>query len=181
MPRKTKPAPPIDHKTVDHKLIEHSAPFDEPIRVSMREITYAEAMIAIDAAIEKCRQFDIRCTLVVTDTHGTMVALARMDGARYMTDSHATGRAKVGGYFGMPAKDLPFIGEKIVLTDIDDYTMRGFTQGGMPLFRDGELVGGIGCSGGHGKALLGNPDDEVARHAAKLFARKVGRAKTSGR
>lgn len=167
MPRK-KPARAIDHKARDH-----DAPFDAPLKVSMREITYDEAMIAIAAAIEKCRQLDICCSLVVTDAHGTLVAFARMDGARYMTDGHAIGRAKVAGYFGMPAKDLDFIGQKTVLTDIDDYTMRGFTQGGMPLFRDGEIVGGIGCSGGHGKALLGNPDDEVARHAARVFAQRV--------
>lgn len=175
MPKTRKPAAAIDHKAIDH-----DAPFDERLRVSMREISYDEAMIAIGAAIEKCRQLDIYCSVVVTDCHGTMVAMARMDGARYMTDSHALGRAKVAGYFGMPSKDLPFIGDKTVLTDIDDYTPRGFTQGGMPLFRDGEIVGGIGCSGGHGKALLGIPDDEVARHAAAVFAARVGRRPARG-
>lgn len=166
-------------RSIDHRLIRHKAPFDKPLRASMKDISYDEAMIAIEAGIWKCRQLDISCCLVVTDTHGSLVALARMDGARHMTGSHAIGRAKVSGYFGMPAKDLAFIGEKTVLQDIDNYTLRGFTQGGMPLFRDGEVAGGIGCSGGHGKALLGIPDDEVASHAASVFNDRASRKRKS--
>ena len=152
---------------VDHNSIDHDAPFDRPLLVSMVEISYEEAMYAINAAVEKCRQLGIACCLCVTDTHGFTVSFARMDGARHMTEKIATGRAKIAAYWGQPSKQLRHVGERIPISSIDDFENNGATQGGMPLFRDGKIIGGIGCSGGHGVEGLGLPDDEVARQAAK--------------
>jgi uncharacterized protein GlcG (DUF336 family) len=161
-------------EAIDHKAIDHDAPFDKPLRAALSDITYDEAMIALQGAIAKAQQLDISVCLAVTDTHGSLVAFARMDGARHMTQNIAVGRAKIAGYWGLPAKNMSALAQRIAITDIDDFTNMGPSQGGIPLYRDGEIIGGIGCSGGHGEGGLGLPDDEVARAGAKALDDRLG-------
>ena len=103
----------------------------------------AEAKEALAAAAV---EMGIGLTCVIVDSRGALVALARMDSARYFTADVAVGKARASAAFGAPSGALANVGSLGLGTVIEGGSML-FLQGAVPIMKNGQLVGAMGCSG----------------------------------
>jgi len=114
-------------------------------------------------AIGKARALGILINVAVCDAGGRLVAFQRMDGAIWAGAYGSQGKAVASAGFGRPSGDL---------TERADHpTFRGIVaaegghmflgQGGVPILRDGVMIGGCGVGGG-----TGQQDEECAQAGA---------------
>jgi uncharacterized protein GlcG (DUF336 family) len=125
-------------------------------------ITLAEAKRVVAAAQKRAADIDKPLTVVVVDAAGFPIVIERMDGARQLQPEIATAKAYTAVVMQRPCSMLkgwadnePFffaqvsqMGHKPIVS----------TGGGFPLKRDGEIVGGLGISGG-----TGHEDEQIAQ------------------
>jgi glc operon protein GlcG len=113
-------------------------------------IDYQDAKRIVDAIVERALQLQKAAVIAVADAHGELIAFARMDGAPVSSIRVAANKAWTAARERKPTKD---IGEKIRHPekgfDIAFYGDRRFCGwgGGVPILKDGEVVGAIGVSG----------------------------------
>ena len=121
--------------------------------------TYAKSSISTEAAHRliaaaeaKAGELGKPFVIAVVDDDGVLKAFSRMDGAALLSVQVAQDKAYTAVGFGMPTagwhdfiKDDPPLAAGAP-TGIDRLVVFG---GGYPLMVDGQLVGGIGVSGGH--------------------------------
>jgi uncharacterized protein GlcG (DUF336 family) len=119
--------------------------------VARQTISSAAARQAIDAAEAKAREMGVPMAITVVDDSGTLKAFSRMDGAPLLSVEIAQDKAYTAVAFGIPTHEwFNFIKD-------DPPLLHGITKtrrlivfgGGYPLKVDGQIVGGIGVSGGH--------------------------------
>ncbi len=110
----------------------------------------AERFLA--AAKAKAQQEGWGMSLAVVDPAGNLVALARMDKARWMTAGVAQSKALTAATFGRPSKDVADLAQSrsLLFGSISELVGRPLllAGGGLPLIVKGELLGGVGASGG---------------------------------
>lgn len=110
----------------------------------------AERFLA--AAKAKAQQEGWGMSLAVVDTAGNPVALARMDKARWMTAGVAQSKALTAATFGRSSKDVAELAQSrsLLFSSISGLVGRPLllAGGGLPLIVKGELLGGVGASGG---------------------------------
>jgi uncharacterized protein GlcG (DUF336 family) len=113
-------------------------------------IGLAHRMIA--AGEERAAAMGHAFVIAVVDESGVLKALSRMDGAPLLSVQVAQDKAYSAAGFGMPThswhdfiKDDPPLAAGAT-TGIDRLVVFG---GGYPIVVDGQVVGGIGVSGGH--------------------------------
>jgi len=110
----------------------------------------AERFLA--AAKAKAQQEGWGMSLAVVDPAGNLVALARMDKARWMTAGVAQSKAFTAATFGRPSKDVADLAQSrsLLFSSISELVGRPLllAGGGLPLIVKGELLGGVGASGG---------------------------------
>ena len=86
----------------------------------------------------------------VADSHGELIAFARMDGALLASISISQHKARTAARYRRPTRlfedALQKTDLKYILT-LDDVIA---SRGGIPLVEDGKIIGAIGCSGGTG-------------------------------
>ena len=103
------------------------------------------------AAMTKGREMRVAISVAVVDSGGQLVAFERMDGADLVTIVLAQDKAWTALMNRMPTRDLgPLVQPGAEFYGYESIG-RGRTivfAGGMPLLRDGVLVGGVGVSGG---------------------------------
>lgn len=114
-------------------------------------LTLAAARAAIAAAEAVARELAVAMSVAVVDSGGQLVAFERMDGADLVTVTLAQDKAWTALVNRMPTRDLGPIAQPG--TEFFGYNTiaRGRTiifAGGMPLERDGVIVGAVGVSGG---------------------------------
>ncbi len=114
-------------------------------------ITSYAAQKILEAAKAKAEAVGKPMIIAVVDDSGILKAFERMDGAPLLSVGIAQDKAYTAVSFGLAShewhefiKNDPPLLHGIVKTD--RLVVFG---GGYPLFVDGELVGGIGVSGGH--------------------------------
>jgi uncharacterized protein GlcG (DUF336 family) len=121
--------------------------------------TYAKSSISTEAAHRliaaaeaKAGELGKPFVIAVVDDDGVLKAFSRMDGAALLSVQVAQDKAYTAVGFGMPTdgwhdfiKDDPPLAAGAP-SGIDRLVVFG---GGYPLMVDGQLVGGIGVSGGH--------------------------------
>jgi uncharacterized protein GlcG (DUF336 family) len=119
--------------------------------VARRSISSEAAQRAIEAAESKAREMGTPMVIAVVDESGVLKAFSRMDGAPLLSVDVAKDKAYTAVAFGIPTHEwFNFIKE-------DPPLLHGITKtprlivfgGGYPLKADGQIVGGIGTSGGH--------------------------------
>ena len=103
---------------------------------------------AVDAGLAFARERDLRMTVVVMDATGTICAAARMDRSRPITYQIAVAKANTARLFETSTAIL--VGRvkpenKIAIGQIG--TDIAFLGGGVPIVRDGDVIGAIGASG----------------------------------
>lgn len=122
-----------------------------PTASQARGLTLAAARAAIAAAEAVARELAVAMSVAVVDSGGQLVAFERMDGADLVTVTLAQDKAWTALVNRMPTRDIGPIAQPG--TEFYGYNTigRGRTiifAGGMPLERDGVLVGAVGVSGG---------------------------------
>ena len=112
-------------------------------------MTDEQALAAVAAAIAQARVLGLRVTAVAVDAGGHAKALLRMDGAPFQSVTIATDKAATSAGFGVPTAiwNDRIGGKPHLLEGLNQRA--GFIPigGGVPLVRDGVVVGGIGISG----------------------------------
>lgn len=128
----------------------------------MRTKTILEAADAANI-IEACKKEALaqkwNVSIAVVDEAGYLLHLERMDGAPLSSPEIATGKAKTAAIAKATTKSL----EDIVKDRPAVALMPGRLpiQGGVPLMKDGQCIGGVGVSG------VKSPEDEIVALAGQ--------------
>lgn len=113
-------------------------------------LDYSEARKIIDLIVEKALQMQKAAVIAVADSHGELIAFARMDGAPISSIRIAANKAWTAARERKPTKD---IGEKVRHPekghDIAYYGDPRFVGwgGGIPVWKDGQVAGAVAVSG----------------------------------
>jgi uncharacterized protein GlcG (DUF336 family) len=122
---------------------------DKALSVSTITADFAEELVA--SAARASTDTGRRMVIAVVDREGTLKAFLRMDGAPLLSVEIAQNKAYTAAAFGMATHAwFDFIkGDEPLRLGIV-HTERLVTfGGGYPIVVDGEVIGGIGVSGGH--------------------------------
>jgi glc operon protein GlcG len=135
-----------------------------------KTIDYAEARRIVDAVVAEASKTSNSAVVAVADPHGELIAFARMDGAPVSSITIAANKAwtaarerkttqEIGQRVRHPEKgfDIAYFG---------DPRFVGW-GGGVPVWRDGEVVGAIAVSG-----LPQEDDIRLATWAAGLVGER---------
>lgn len=137
-----------------------------------QSLDYSEARKIIDLIVEKALQMQKAAVIAVADPHGELIAFARMDGAPVSSIRIAANKAWTAARERKPTKD---IGEKVRHPekghDIAYYGDPKFVGwgGGLPVWKDGQVVGAIAVSG-----LSSSEDIALATLGVELIAAQEG-------
>jgi uncharacterized protein GlcG (DUF336 family) len=131
-------------------------------------ILLSDAKAVVSAAQHKAQEIGMPMNIAVVDAGGNLLLFERMENAWLGSIDIAINKAWTARAFDIETKALS------ELSQPDDqffgiHTSNGgrvmIFAGGIPLKRDGKIVGAIGVSGGMGKQ-----DQAVAEAGAKAFA-----------
>ena len=131
-------------------------------------LTRSEARAVVERGITRAQELGFEVAVAVVDAAGHLVACERMDGALWITPEIARAKANAAAAFRATTEDLErrfataralFAGNVAAL---GDYKLV-FGRGGVPLVRDGRVVGAVGVSG----AVPSDNDHAIADAAAK--------------
>ena len=113
-------------------------------------VTYSEAKKIIDLIVERAAAAQKAVVAAVADSHGELIAFARMDGAPLPSIRIAQNKAYTAARERKPTKE---IGEKVRHPekghDIAYYGDPRFVGwgGGIPIWKDGVVAGAVAVSG----------------------------------
>ena len=130
-------------------------------------IDYSEAKKIVDLIVDKASQMQKSVVVAVADSHGELIAFARMDGAPFSSIRIAANKAYTAARERKTTKE---IGEKVRHPekghDIAYYGDSRFVGwgGGIPLWKDGVVAGAVAVSG-----LSSAEDIELATLALELI------------
>ncbi len=118
-------------------------------------IKLEDALELVGRARREAEKIGAAMSFAVVDGGGHLVALARMDGAPFLTTEIATGKAYTAAAFKRPSADVAerFEGRVQFSASISVVSHGRFTPGigAVPIVVDDEVVGAIGASGGTGE------------------------------
>lgn len=134
---------------------------------SIQSISLEEAQAVAQAAVEKAREIGQPMNVAVTEVGGNLKAFARMETAWTASISIAQDKAFTSATLGFSTQEIggmaqpgqPLFG--INTTNDGRIVIFG---GGIPLMRDGHVVGAVGVSGG-----TPDQDHEVAEAGVAAF------------
>ncbi len=110
-------------------------------------LTLAEANRMVQAAIAKADELNVKVSIAVCDSGGSLLAFNRMEGASAVSATVAQGKAAASAGFGRASgtlqADSPVI--QAVIASMGGRMLPA--QGAVPVLKNGELVGSIGGSG----------------------------------
>ncbi len=116
----------------------------------MAELTLADAERVIAGAREKMDEMGVKLSISVVDGRGDLIALVRVDGASWRTPYISQGKAVASATWGLSSADMAArAGEPIYQGFMALQGGRFIPgQGALPIYKDGDLVGAAGGSGG---------------------------------
>ena len=131
-----------------------------------QRLTNKGAKTMMDAAIKEADSMGIAATIAIVDSGGHMLLLERMDGGRFHTVHSSTTKAVTAASNKRPTTTRGAQGQ-----DLDTLHAIGLAlsagpsrwtamEGGYPIFKDGDCLGGIGVSGGDWQQ-----DEDIAKAA----------------
>ena len=113
-------------------------------------LDYSEAKHAIDLILERALQLQKSVAVAIADSHGELIAFARMDAVPLPSIVIAMNKAWTAARTGKPTQE---IGERVKHPekghDISYYGDSRFVGwgGGVPVLRNGQVVGAVAVSG----------------------------------
>ena len=133
-------------------------------------IEYSEASKIIDRIVAKALAMRKAAVIAVADSHGELIAFARMDGAPLSCIRIAANKAWTAARERKPTQDIgdrvrhPKRGHDIAYYGDPKFVGWG---GGIPVWRDGEVIGAVAVSG-----LTSSEDVVLAKLGIELIADK---------
>lgn len=119
--------------------------------LTRQSISQAASDRLIAAATAKALEIGVPSAIAIVDESGILKAFRRMDGAALLAVDIATNKAWTSVSFGIPTHGwFDFIKNDPPLLHGIVHTPRLVVfGGGFPIMDQGQLIGGIGVSGGH--------------------------------
>ena len=133
----------------------------------MSAVTLEDARRVIDAAEKKAKEIGQPMNIAVADGGGNLVAHVRMDNAWIGSIEISINKAYTSRAFEIETRDLAKYaqpGGDFFGVHVSNHGRVMIFAGGIPLKRDGKVVGAIGVSGGSG-----DQDHSVAAAGAAAF------------
>ncbi len=126
----------------------------------MPNITLQEAERVLQAAKKQATEKGVKLSISVVDARADLICMVRMDGAPWRTPYVSRGKARAAACFGLPSNDLTDRAMTPVMRAVMEVEKGEFIpgQGALPIFKDGELIGAVGGSGG-----TAQEDEDAAR------------------
>ena len=120
-------------------------------------MTLADARRMAAAAISEASRTPAAVVIAVVDGAGQLVLLERMENGLPASVNVAMGKARTAALFGRRTGDFEQLiaDGRRTLTALPDFTP---LQGGVPIVRNGQVVGAVGVSG-----VTAAKDEEIAR------------------
>lgn len=134
---------------------------------AIETLTLADARQIIAAGEAKAEQIGVPYNLAVVDAGGNLIAHVRMDGAWLGSIDIAQNKAFTARAFDIETKKLSDLSqpkEQFFGIQMSNHGRVMIFAGGIPLKRDGVVVGAIGVSGG-----MGEQDQAVAEAGVEAF------------
>ena len=135
----------------------------------MPTITLQEAETIIDGAKTKIEELGVKMSVSVTDARGDLIAMIRTDGASWRTPVISRGKAVASACFGEPSGELEDRSQWPVFQAFTVFEDGNFImgQGAVPIYKDGEIAGAVGASGGKSQE-----DEDVCKAALEYAGLK---------
>lgn len=130
-------------------------------------VTLEDARRIIAAAEQKAKEIGQPMNIAVADHGGNLVAHARMDGAWIGSIDISINKAYTSRAFDIATKDLAMhsqSGDQFFGIHVSNGGKIMIFAGGIPLKKDGKVVGAVGVSGGSGEQ-----DHAVAEAGVNAF------------
>lgn len=130
-------------------------------------MTLEDARRVIAAAEKKAKEIGQPSNIAVADEGGNLVSHVRMDGAWLGSIDISINKAFTARAFDIQTKDLATQsqpGKQFYGIHISNHGKVMIFAGGIPLKKDGKVVGAVGVSGG-----TGDQDQSVAEAGAAAF------------
>ncbi|TCD03178.1 GlcG/HbpS family heme-binding protein [Pedobacter psychroterrae] len=114
-------------------------------------IEYAEKLVK--EAIISAKEANANVAVSIIDANGDLVYFHRMDGAMSMAVTSAQGKARAAILFGQSTKSVADAvkDNKAISSTLNPSGAGSFAitiqQGGLPIVKDGKIIGGIGIGG----------------------------------
>ena len=132
-------------------------------------LEYSEAKHALDLIVERAQQTQKAVAVAIADSHGELIAFARMDGVPLPSIVIAMNKAWTAARTRKPTQE---IGERVKHPekghDISYYGDSRFVGwgGGVPVLRNGQVAGAVAVSG-----LSSIEDADLATFGADAIAK----------
>lgn len=128
--------------------------------------TLAQALKAMELARAAADRLNVKLSCVVVDSRGDLVAVTRMDGARYYTTDVARGKALTSATFGRPSGEMVQFGSTPMFQNFNTAAQGRLypIQGALPIQKANATVGAMGCSG-----AAAQQDEDAVRAALAAF------------
>ena len=134
----------------------------------MTSLTLTETENILNLTKKKIQELGVKMSVSIVDPRGDLISMFRIDGASWRTPIISRGKALAAACFQLSGAELAPRMQEPVFQGFMATQNGNFIpgQGGLPIYKNGLLIGGIGASGG-----TGLEDEEVAKygvHAAGL-------------
>lgn len=133
-------------------------------------ITREVVMKMLDAACAKAEQLGVAVNVSVVDEGANLKGFVRMDGAPLLSSSISQNKAYTAAAFGIPTSEwYPLIEKEPALLHGIVHTDRlTVFEGGIPLYINNQIAGGVGVSGGSAEQ-----DGMIAAAAVKVLTQSL--------
>jgi glc operon protein GlcG len=132
--------------------------------ITRHTLSLAEAKRVAAAASTKAQSENWSVVIAILDVGGHLIYLERADGTQLGSVVVAQEKARTALLFKRPTRALEegVLGGRVHMMSLPGVTA---VEGGLPLTKDGEIIGSIGVSG-----VLSNQDGQVAAAGAEVVA-----------
>lgn len=136
-------------------------------------IDLATAQTMLNTAEDAAKKANVHVAIAIVDANGDLVSFVRLDGAWDKAVTSCQGKARAALLFGMPSKQLQdalAAGKPVqakLTAPASGAAELTLWQGGLPIIRDGKVIGAIGVGGSP------SPEDEkIAQAGIDAIAKK---------
>lgn len=122
-----------------------------------RDVTLEEARKIATAAAVEARAKNWNVAIAIVDNHGFLIYFERMDDTQTASPHIAQEKARTAAMFRRPSSGFE---ETVMKGRVNVMGLPGAVPvtGGVPIMRDGKVIGGIGVSG-----VASDQDEQIAR------------------
>ena len=126
----------------------------------LANLTLAEAEIILAGSKAKMIELGVKMSISVVDPRGDLITMCKMDGAPWRTPVVSRGKAVASASFEVASGALTDNSQAPIFRAFMALEGGHFIpgQGALPVFRDGEIIGAVGGSGG-----TAQEDEDCAR------------------